>query len=319
MTNEERALDVFRGLAEQGDAKAQFRLGAVYEQQGNRAEAERWYRKAAAQGLAMAQDKLAPPSASNPVATADVGSRTAGLPMRSGNEALSHVQLENVLTLLGSPREKVSQQLSSLLCQSQGETIVCVKQDPCYNFQALEDSGGRVGTFLPSNGPPPESRTLKDIGDGLMDALNYMDPNVRQAKQAENKVNLANCRAHHRADSENGVDLRFAGQPVKKAILSFEGGRYSRLVIDNRGLNLEEIQKLDRYSDAIHRWLTSRLGTPKATVLRTTESWIETSCVGVSCVSTPLQNSHDRREYEWTTRHLSAQHAGNTFQFDWIQ
>ncbi|MFZ1494959.1 MAG: tetratricopeptide repeat protein, partial [Candidatus Competibacter denitrificans] len=58
MTKEETAVDVYRSLAEQGDPKAQYRLGAVYEQQGNWPEAERWYRKAAAQGLRIAQDKL---------------------------------------------------------------------------------------------------------------------------------------------------------------------------------------------------------------------------------------------------------------------
>jgi len=56
------ALKEFRSLAEQGDAKAQFYLGAMYE--GGRSvtqdykEAVKWYRKAAEKGLAEAQNNL---------------------------------------------------------------------------------------------------------------------------------------------------------------------------------------------------------------------------------------------------------------------
>ncbi len=56
------ALREWRPLAEQGDAKAQFKLGVMYEfGQGvpqDYAEALQWYRKAAAQGVAEAQYNL---------------------------------------------------------------------------------------------------------------------------------------------------------------------------------------------------------------------------------------------------------------------
>ncbi len=56
------ALEELRPLAEQGDAKAQFYLGAMYAKgkgvPQDYAEAVKWYRKAAAQGLAEAQNNL---------------------------------------------------------------------------------------------------------------------------------------------------------------------------------------------------------------------------------------------------------------------
>jgi TPR repeat protein len=56
------ALRLFQPLAEQGDPRAQFNLGVIYElgqcvPQDN-SEAVKWYRKAAEQGLANAQYKL---------------------------------------------------------------------------------------------------------------------------------------------------------------------------------------------------------------------------------------------------------------------
>jgi len=56
------ALKEFRALAEQGDAKAQLYLGAMYDNgrgvTQNYKEAVRWYRKAAEQGYAKAQNNL---------------------------------------------------------------------------------------------------------------------------------------------------------------------------------------------------------------------------------------------------------------------
>lgn len=56
------ALRLWRGLAEQGDAKAQFSLGVMYETgrgvAKDDAEAVQWYRKAAEQGNAVAQGNL---------------------------------------------------------------------------------------------------------------------------------------------------------------------------------------------------------------------------------------------------------------------
>ncbi len=56
------ALREWRPLAEQGDATAQYNLGAMYDKgQGvpqDDAEAVRWYRKAAEQGFALAQYNL---------------------------------------------------------------------------------------------------------------------------------------------------------------------------------------------------------------------------------------------------------------------
>ena len=55
-------LDVLRQAAEQGDATAQYRLGAIYANgesvPADYAKAVRWYRLAAEQGLAMAQGAL---------------------------------------------------------------------------------------------------------------------------------------------------------------------------------------------------------------------------------------------------------------------
>ncbi|HTW54522.1 MAG TPA: tetratricopeptide repeat protein [Stellaceae bacterium] len=56
------ALKILRPLAEHGDAKAQFRLGFMYDSgQGvprDQAEAAKWYRKAGDQGVMLAQDRL---------------------------------------------------------------------------------------------------------------------------------------------------------------------------------------------------------------------------------------------------------------------
>ena len=56
------ALEEWRPLAEQGDVRAQFNLGAMYDHgmgvPPNYAEAARWYRKAAEQGDAGAQHNL---------------------------------------------------------------------------------------------------------------------------------------------------------------------------------------------------------------------------------------------------------------------
>lgn len=57
-----KALEILRPLADQGDAKAQFRLGFMYDtghgvpQDG--AEATKWYRKAGNQGVVDAQERL---------------------------------------------------------------------------------------------------------------------------------------------------------------------------------------------------------------------------------------------------------------------
>lgn len=59
MSPQERAVDMFLGLAQQGDAKAQFRVANVYESQNNYPEAVKWYRKAADQGLTLAELALA--------------------------------------------------------------------------------------------------------------------------------------------------------------------------------------------------------------------------------------------------------------------
>ncbi|WP_406569303.1 tetratricopeptide repeat protein, partial [Aeromonas veronii] len=52
----------YRKAAEQGDAMAQFNLGAMYEQGKGVAQDDKqavaWYRKAAEQGYAMAQSNL---------------------------------------------------------------------------------------------------------------------------------------------------------------------------------------------------------------------------------------------------------------------
>jgi TPR repeat protein len=58
MTPEEISVDMFYSLAQKGDAKAQYRLGVVYEKQGNLKEANYWYTKAADQGLPLALEKL---------------------------------------------------------------------------------------------------------------------------------------------------------------------------------------------------------------------------------------------------------------------
>ena len=60
--NYQKALELFKPFAEQGDAKAQYNLGIMYGYgrgvpQDNK-EAVKWYRKAAEQGLAIAQYNL---------------------------------------------------------------------------------------------------------------------------------------------------------------------------------------------------------------------------------------------------------------------
>jgi TPR repeat protein len=56
------ALKILRPLAEHGDAKAQFRIGVMYDAgEGvpqDQAEAAKWYRKAGHQGVLLAQDRL---------------------------------------------------------------------------------------------------------------------------------------------------------------------------------------------------------------------------------------------------------------------
>ncbi|TPQ27365.1 tetratricopeptide repeat protein [Methylomonas koyamae] len=58
MSQDQRAVDMFLGLAQQGDAKAQFRVAGVYEKQNKYPEAIQWYRQAANQGLSLAQERL---------------------------------------------------------------------------------------------------------------------------------------------------------------------------------------------------------------------------------------------------------------------
>lgn len=59
------AYEMFGPMAERGDAKAQFRLGGVYERQGHIDKAKYWYNRAAAQGLGMAQNALSRLNADN--------------------------------------------------------------------------------------------------------------------------------------------------------------------------------------------------------------------------------------------------------------
>lgn len=58
-----RALEIWKPLAEKGDASAQYEIGGLYDVGHgvtlDYAEAAKWYRRAADQGLATAQDKLA--------------------------------------------------------------------------------------------------------------------------------------------------------------------------------------------------------------------------------------------------------------------
>lgn len=58
MTPEERAVDHYYAAAHQGDAKAQFRLGVVYDSQGNLKEAKKWFTKSAKQGFPLAMKEL---------------------------------------------------------------------------------------------------------------------------------------------------------------------------------------------------------------------------------------------------------------------
>ena len=53
-----KSAEEFRQEAEQGDVHAQLHLGYLYRGQHNYGEAARWYRKAAEQGLAEAQNAL---------------------------------------------------------------------------------------------------------------------------------------------------------------------------------------------------------------------------------------------------------------------
>lgn len=58
MTPQDKSVFMYKSLAENGDAKAQARLGAVYEAQGNLAEAEKWYQRSAAQGQQSGHEAL---------------------------------------------------------------------------------------------------------------------------------------------------------------------------------------------------------------------------------------------------------------------
>ena len=58
MTPQERQVDLYYSAAQRGDPKAQYRLGAVYESQGNLEEAKTWYTRSADQGFALAIVKL---------------------------------------------------------------------------------------------------------------------------------------------------------------------------------------------------------------------------------------------------------------------
>ena len=58
MSQEDRAVDMFLPLAQQGDAKAQFRVASVYEQQGKLDEAQMWYQRATEQGSVAAKNAL---------------------------------------------------------------------------------------------------------------------------------------------------------------------------------------------------------------------------------------------------------------------
>lgn len=271
---------------------------------------------AAGQGSGMARETLGQrPTSGRAVA---VESPSAGSRRAEGSVEgkVSQVQLENTLTLFGSSYDKVSQQLSGVLCKPQGQTILCVKEDPCFNFQTLHDTGGRTGTRLRGGGSPHGPQSAEELGQGLMEMLNHMDPRVRQAQQADNATKLAACRARYRASPEASVELGFAGQPVKKAILSFEGGRYSRLEIDNRGSNVEESQKFGEYCNAINRWLTRRLGEPRVTQITNTERWVDTQCYGLSCTSMPFDKVYQHHEYIWRTSSVRAHQEGNVFDID---
>lgn len=287
-----------------------------YAQAGQRRRANAAAGVAAAQGSGMAQETLGQRPASEravAVESPSAGSRRAE---GSVEGRVSQVRLENTLTLFGGSYDKVSQQLSGALCKPQGQTILCVKEDPCFNFQTLHDSGGRTGTRLRGGGSPHGPQSGAELGQGLMEMLNHMNPRVRQAQQADNTTRLAACRARYRASPEAGIELSFAGQPVKKAILSFEGGRYSRLEIDNRGSNVEESQKFGEYSNAINRWLIRRLGEPQVTQITNTERWVETQCYGLSCTSMPFDKVNQHHAYTWRTSSVRAHQEGNVFEID---
>jgi uncharacterized protein len=53
-----KALQIWQPLADQGNGKAQFGLGALYSSKGNFTEAMKWYRRAADQGYPRAQHHL---------------------------------------------------------------------------------------------------------------------------------------------------------------------------------------------------------------------------------------------------------------------
>ena len=54
----ESAMKLYRQIAEQGDAKAQATLGALYSVAQDHKQAAKWYRLAAEQGIALAQQTL---------------------------------------------------------------------------------------------------------------------------------------------------------------------------------------------------------------------------------------------------------------------
>lgn len=65
-------------------------------------------------------------------------------------------------------------------------------------------------------------------------------------------------------------------------------------------------------------WLTQRLGEPRVDVTGYIQTSATTSCVGVSCVTTPITRDFTKDELTWRTPKIRVYHVGVLFDFDLI-
>jgi hypothetical protein len=214
--------------------------------------------------------------------------RPIGTPGGAGS-----VRLEAVAFSLGASYDKVSRQLSDTFCHKGGDTIVCEKQDPCYNYRA------RLGGMREIDNQGPRTKTIQEMGQGILNAIRSQDPGVREANRQDAASNLSRCQARYGATAQGSSQLTFAGNPVTRAELRFRGNTLVAVQFQI-GYDPERgFAGMDEYSDSVKRWITSRLGAPEILTTTRTENWVGTACAGSICTPYPGQDVSSWQDYTW--------------------
>lgn len=225
------------------------------------------------------------------------------------HDSVARVQLESVALLLGSSYTKLSRHLANTLCHRQGDTVVCEKQDPCYNYRA------RLGGMREIDDQGPRTKTIQDMGQGILNAIRSQDPRVREANRQDAATSLSRCQARYGATAQGSSQLSFAGKPVTRAELTFRGNTFVTMRMQ-AGYDPEKGNAgIGEYADAINHWMTSRMGKPKVETTTHTENWVVQNCYGSACAFAPGQNTYSHSDYTWrSSKHrMQVRQHGNDF------